>query len=103
MERTRTSEGGKLIFRNATKTDGSRRVISLPAFLVKMLREHLDKVELGPERLVFTGHGGANGRKDGEGGPVRHEVLRSRVFAPAVKRSVPPYKRKLRGHDLRHT
>jgi integrase len=103
VERTLTSESGNLVFRNATKTDGSRRVISLPAFLVNMLRNHLATLDKDPTTLIFSSPGGANGRKAGAGGPVRHELFRRRVFAPAVRAALPPEKHSLRWHDLRHT
>ena len=103
VERTLTSQSGTLIFRNTTKTDGSRRVISLPTFLTNMLAAHIAKLAPGPETLVFTGHGGANGRPTGSGGPVRHELFYSRVFKPAVRAALPPDKHDFTWHDLRHT
>lgn len=103
VERTLTSESGRLVFRNATKTDGSRRVVSLPTFLANMLRTHLKGLPGDPATLVFTGHGGGNGRRADSGGPVRHELFRSRVFKPAVIAALPPEKHGLRWHDLRHT
>jgi integrase len=103
VERTLTSQSGKLVFRNATKTDGSRRVVSLPTFLANMLGAHLSGLSSDHSALLFTGHGGANGRPSGLGGPVRHELFTSRVFKPAVRAALPPEKRNLRWHDLRHT
>lgn len=103
--RTLTSESGHLVFRNATKTDGSRRVVSLPVFLANMLATHLGAMPADPAALVFTapGGGGTSRRKEGEGGPVRHELFVRRAFKPAVKQALPPAKQNLRWHDLRHT
>ena len=103
--RTLTSESGRLIFRNATKTDGSRRVVSLPTFLANMLATHLDGMPGDPAALVFTapGGGGTSRRPAGEGGPVRHELFVRRAFRPAVKAALPANKHNLRWHDLRHT
>ncbi|HTX31732.1 MAG TPA: site-specific integrase [Solirubrobacteraceae bacterium] len=103
VERTLTSVSGRLIFRNATKTDGSRRVISLPTFLANRLAEHLATLDPDPNTLLFTGPGGSNGRKAGLGGPIRHSLFRSRIFRPAVVAALPPEKHNLRWHDLRHT
>jgi integrase len=46
-----------------------------------------------PDALVFTAP---------EGGPVRHELFRRRVFNPA-RSALPAAKAKLTWHDLRHT
>lgn len=103
--RTLTSESGHLIFRNATKTDGSRRVVSLPTFLANMLATHLATLPAAADSLVFTspGGGGTSRRREGEGGAVRHELFVRRAFRPAVTRALPPAKHNLRWHDLRHT
>jgi integrase len=108
VRRTLTSESGELLFRNEMKTAASRRVVSLPRRLTNMIATHLASVPRDPDALVFTAPGGANGRREGEGGPVRHELFRRRVFKPAVKAAVtngslPAAKGKLRWHDLRHT
>lgn len=71
-----------LVFRNVTKTDGSRRVVSLPTFLVNMLTTQLDGIPADPNALVFTAPGC---------GPVRHEQFPRRVFVPAVKGLALPY------------
>jgi integrase len=120
---------GELEFVNATKTDGSRRVVSLPTFLVNMLTVHLDRLPADPGALIFTAPGGGGGRAEGDGGPVRHGQFVRRVFKPAVKgrpevkaravrngngeraiparpavpAAVPPSKQSIRWHDLRHT
>jgi integrase len=115
VERTLTSESGRLIFRNVTKTDGSRRVISLPSFLANMLTEHLKQLPADPTSLLFTAPGGGNGKRANEGGAVRHELFRSRLVnlavrgrkatktRPAVPAALPADKANVRWHDLRHT
>jgi integrase len=118
--RTLQDERGHLTFSNTTKTDGSRRVVSLPAFLANMLATHLDRLPAATDALVFTAP---------EGGPMRHGLFMRRVFNPAVRgrkavaarrvrtgvgtrliearpavpAALPPEKRALRFHDLRHT
>ena len=84
---------GHLLF-GPTKTH-EVRTISLPRFLVEMLREHLASATFGtgPEDLVFPGP---------QGGPIRHNAFARRNFRPAVKKAV-PHKAGLRWHDLRHT
>lgn len=118
---------GELEFVNATKTDGSRRVVSLPTFLVNMLTVHLDRLPADPDTLVFAAPGGGGGRAEGDGGPVRHGQFVRRVFKPAVKgrpeakarvvrngeraiparpavpAALPAHKQNVRWHDLRHT
>lgn len=86
-----------------TKTDRSRRVVSLSLFLVNMIATHFDKIRADPDALVFTSPGGANGRRAGDGGPVRHGLFVRRYFKPAVEAALPPDKHALRFHDLRHT
>jgi integrase len=82
VSRTLTSESGRLVFREATKTAGSRRVVSLPTFLVNMLAAQLPA---DPDALMFTSPGGGGGRQQGDPSPVRHELFRRRVFAPAAR------------------
>ncbi len=82
VERTLTSESGRLIFRNATKTTDSRRVVSLPTFLANMLTEHLRRLASEPTTLLFTAPGGGNGRSEGCGGPVRHEFVPASRLRP---------------------
>lgn len=116
--RTLHDVGGHLTFSNTTKTDGSRRVVSLSPFLANMLADHLDGAD--PDALVFTAP---------DGGPVRHGLFVRRVFKravrgtparpgrvvrnggsqraiparPAVPGCLPAGKSNLRWHDLRHT
>lgn len=72
------------------KTAASRRTVSLPAFLVSELEAHLARHTTHPE-LVFAGR---------DGGALRRNNFRRRVWLPAVERAgLAP----LRPHDLRHT
>lgn len=74
------------------KTDASRRTLSIPSFLKEMLSEHLARTgrkELGC--YVFQAP---------EGGAIRYNNFRCRVFNPAVKKA------RLDGvtfHGLRHS
>lgn len=84
----------------APKTKRSLRTISLAPELVNLLRP----MRRGPGDLVFTA---------AQGGPVRHQNFRSRVWGPAVGRfagDVTENGRVVRGpgkrpriHDLRHS
>jgi integrase len=78
------------------KTAGSRRDVSLPAFLRTALAEHLSRPSpggTGPEALVFASKTGR---------PLRHNLFYRRHFKPAVAKAL-PHKPTLRFHDLRHT
>ena len=101
--RTLRDERGHLTFSNVTKTDGSRRVVSLPTFLVNMLTEHLATLPADADVLLFTSPGGGNGRAVGEPSPIRHSLFVRRAFKPAVRTSLPADKANVRFHDLRHT
>jgi integrase len=70
------------------------RDIRLPAFLVNVLREHLERRPNDPDALVFATE---------EGSPIRQSLFYSRKFKPAVRRALPASKHGLRFHDLRHT
>jgi integrase len=94
-----------------TKTYGSRRTVSLPAFLGAMLAEHMETMPASPDALLFVSPGGGGARQKGDGGPIRHSLFVRRVFKPAIvgdkekKRepALPAHKHNLRFHDLRHT
>jgi integrase len=94
-----------------TKTYGSRRTVSLPAFLGAMLAEHMETTPASPDALLFVSPGGGGARQKGDGGPIRHSLFVRRVFKPAIvgdkekKRepALPAHKHNLRFHDLRHT
>ena len=78
-----------------TKTPASRRTVSLPAFLVTELSQHLKALKVGgPDALVFPGKSGK---------PLRHNLFYRRHFKPAVYAALPAEKHGLRFHDLRHT
>lgn len=72
------------------KTRSSRRVLTIPRFLVEELQGHLEEHSTNPE-LVFAGP---------EGGPLRRTNFRRRVWLPALGRTGPEG---LRFHDLRHS
>lgn len=73
----------------ATKTTNSRRRLSVPAFLIAELRDHLS--EAPPSDFVFF---------TVEGHPLRRNNFRRRYWLPAVgEAGLKP----LRFHDLRHT
>lgn len=99
-------EDGRGSYTGAPKSLMSRRLVSLPATLVTMLRE----LTAGRPReaLLFTGP---------EGGPLHYSNFRTRVWLPAVAAAYAernadgflvglgeriPYKR-VRIHDLRHS
>jgi integrase len=50
--------GGKLSFKTP-KTSQSRRFVSLPPFLIKLLARHLEARPQDPDALVFVGRDGA--------------------------------------------
>jgi integrase len=91
IRRARREVNGHITF-GPTKTAGSRRTVTLPAFLVDMLREHMKTVPLQPDALIFT---------SARGLPVRHGLFVRRHWLPAVRRALPG--RHIRWHDLRHT
>lgn len=73
-----------------TKTAASRRTLTLPRFLIDVLREHL---AMSPEtELVFVG---------AEGGLLRRNNFRRRFWKPAL--AAARLNEGLRFHDLRHT
>jgi integrase len=99
-----------------TKTTGSRRTVSLPAFLQAMLTEHMESMPASPDALLFVSPGGGGSRQAGDGGAIRHGLFVRRVFKPAIvgdeenedekkrrKPALPAEKHNLRFHDLRHT
>jgi integrase len=72
------------------KTATSNRSLTLPSFLVTELQTHLEAHSTHPE-LVFGGR---------DGGPLRRNNFRRRVWLPAVERAELG---RVRFHDLRHT
>jgi len=83
---------GRLEF-GETKTERSRRVVSLPVFLVNMLATHFEQLPDDGDALVFTAPGGANGRAEGDpDNAVRHGLFVRRCFKPACKAVLPTAK-----------
>jgi integrase len=81
------------------KTAESVRTVTVPKFIRELLGEHLPSgLPAGVEEdaLIFPSPTGL---------PMRHNLLYSRKFRPAVHRVFPDGhpKRGLRWHDLRHT
>lgn len=80
-----------------TPKNGKGREVVVPDFMVAVLDEHLRKFTepgTGPDALVFSSPTGL---------PIRWQNFRQRDFGPVVRKVLPPNKRKLRFHDLRHT
>lgn len=72
------------------KTPAARRTVSFPPFLAEELAQHLG-THPGQDNRVFTAP---------QGGRLRLELFRSRIWYPAVCESVGE---PMRPHDLRHT
>jgi integrase len=60
------------------KSSAGRRTIPLPAWVVTLLREHLDTYPLGAAGLVFANE---------VGGALRRGLFRTRIWRPALVRS----------------
>jgi len=88
---TREEVGGQgMRYVQETKTRTSRRTLSIPAFLVDVLAEHL--AQAPPGEFVFVAP---------HGGWLRRSVFRRCWFKPALEAAgLDPA---LRFHDLRHT
>ena len=89
IERTLTDVRGQLAF-GETKTRAARRTISIPAWLVDVLAEHIATYP-GGDDLIFTAPAG---------GPLRRSSFRTRYWKPAVQSSVGE---PCRFHEMRHT
>jgi integrase len=89
IERNLTEVAGHLAY-GETKTRAARRTVSIPAWLVEVLAEHL-ATNPGDDDLIFTAPAG---------GPLRRTSFRTRYWKPAVQASVG---QPCRFHDLRHT
>jgi integrase len=81
---------GRLTYVEETKSAASRRRLTLPAFLVEILTEHLARAV--PSEYVFTGRDGA---------PLRRSNFRRRHWKPALASA--ELDGGVRFHDLRHT
>lgn len=86
-----TEVNGRLAFK-APKTPQSRRIVSLPHFLVEVLARHLEGASTDSDALVFVGR---------DGKPLRRSNFRSRIWKPALE--LAGLNSELRFHDLRHT
>jgi integrase len=76
----------------APKTAAGQRVVHLPAGLIEVLREHVDRyAAAGPDSLVFASSSGL---------PLRQGNFRRRHWLPAVQAAG---LEGVRFHDLRHT
>ncbi len=89
IERTLSDVQGEISF-GQPKTRAARRTISIPAWLVDVLAQHLTRYP-GDDDLIFTASAG---------GPLRRTSFRTRYWKPAVVASV---SEPCRFHDLRHT
>jgi integrase len=89
---TRTLERAKGIWRFAeTKRSRSRRTVSVPAEVARLIAKHIDSGELGPSRLLF---------ESSTRGPIHERNLVQRSFKPLIGRAGIP---DIRLYDLRHT
>ena len=90
IERSLAEVRGHLRF-GQPKTAAARRAVSLPEWLPHVIDRHLADYPPGPDELIFTAP---------EGGPIRRNAFRARVWLPAVAASVG---QPMRFHDLRHS
>ncbi|MFC2176979.1 tyrosine-type recombinase/integrase [Actinomycetota bacterium] len=89
IERNLTEVRGLLAF-GETKTRAARRIVSIPAWLVDVLAEHIATYH-GDDDLIFAAPAS---------GPLRRASFRTRHWKPAVQSSVGE---PCRFHDMRHT
>jgi len=90
IERSLAEVRGHLRFGHP-KTAAARRAVTLPTWLPHIIDQHLTDYPPGPDGLLFTAP---------EGGPIRRNAFRTRVWLPAVAASVG---QPMRFHDLRHS
>ncbi|MCL1593979.1 MAG: site-specific integrase [Actinomycetia bacterium] len=90
IERSLAEVRGHLRF-GQPKTAAARRAVTLPTWLPQIIDQHLTDYPPGPDGLLFTAP---------EGGPIRRNAFRARVWLPAVDDSVG---QPMRFHDLRHS
>jgi integrase len=69
---------GHVTFKPYPKSRAGRRVVPLPQFVVKLLREHRKLVPPGPSGEIFTNEAG---------GPMRRTVFRAWIWRPALVRA----------------
>jgi integrase len=86
-----TEVGGEVRNGQALKTPGSRRTVTLPAFVAEAIAIHAERYgPASPAALVFRAPGG---------GPVRRTNYRRRAWLPALDAAGVPH---ATPHDLRH-
>jgi len=90
IERSLAEVRGHLRF-GQPKTAAARRAVALPTWLPHIIDQHLNDYPPGPDGLIFTAP---------QGGPIRRNAFRARVWLPAVAASVG---QPMRFHDLRHS
>jgi integrase len=90
IERSLAEVRGHLRF-GQPKTAAARRAVTVPSWLPHVIDQHLADYPPGPDGLIFTAP---------EGGPIRRNTFRARVWLPAVADSVG---QPMRFHDLRHS
>ncbi len=90
IERSLAEVRGHLRF-GQPKTAAARRAVTLPTWLPQIIDQHLTDYPPEPDGLLFTAP---------EGGPIRRNAFRARVWLPAVADSVG---QPMRFHDLRHS
>jgi len=76
--RTIIEVSGRTAHKPYPKTKVGRREIPLPAWLVPILREHIEAYPPNPDGLIFTNEAGR---------PLRRTLFRSRVWKPALVRA----------------
>ena len=76
--RTVIEVGGHTSFKPYPKSTAGRRTVPLPAWLVMLLRDHLDRYPLGAGDLIFTNQVGAAHRRT---------LFRSRIWRPSLVRA----------------
>lgn len=73
--RTMIEVNGNTSMKPFPKSSAGRRTISLPPWVVVLLREHLDTYPLGAAGLIFANE---------VGGELRRGLFRSRVWRPSL-------------------
>lgn len=76
--RTVIEVSGHTSFKPFPKTGAGRRTVPLPAWLVVLLREHVENYPLGEAGLIFANQ---------VGGAYRRTLFRTRVWMPALVRA----------------
>jgi integrase len=76
--RTVVEVSGHTTFKPYPKSSAGRRTVPLPAWLVPIIREHLDRYPVPAEAPVFA---------NAVGKPLRRTLFRSRVWRPALVRA----------------